>query len=59
MEAKIGLLQELVHTKESKKFKNEGSMQIEIPDGLHFFEGTEGDLSLAIVFLIQLGLIKA
>jgi len=31
-------------------------MQIEIPDGLHFFEGTEDDLSFAIVtFLSSIG----
>ena len=31
-------------------------MQIEIPNGLHFFEGTEDDLSLSIVkFLGSIG----
>ena len=44
------------YERKRKILKNDGSMQIEILDGLHFFEGKEDDLSLAIVsFLSSIG----
>ena len=44
------------YERKQKILKNKGSMQIEIPNGLHFFEGTEDDLSLSIVkFLGSIG----
>ena len=44
------------YERKKKILKNDGSMQIEIPDGLHFFEGTEDVLTLEIVrFLTSVG----